>query len=334
MDCASCRAILEELLRGELPARQEAEARSHLAQCASCRAVHMPMLRAAEASAAPAAPRRASHLRWGLHALSLLRRKATGRSSPAFSPPPSGMLARLARAPQVAMGSVMLLIVLVGLWSLPQLTRRQGIRFSSSGLESQQPNRPAAIPETDTSAALAGAVANAGAQAKPSDAMASASSDGMTPTAAKASRRDQADARRKNDLESALQHYQAREYALSTPLFSRALITATSPADQAKALLYLARAERALGHCDRAVNSYATLVRVHPGKGEALAALREGVACYDRLAEPGRAQRLLEQAASSSELATGARSLLSQRSSGSAHKTSASGHSDSSARPD
>ena len=85
-------------------------------------------------------------------------------------------------------------------------------------------------------------------------------------------------------------------------------------------LLYLARAERALGHCERAINSYATLVRAHATQAEALAALREGVACYDQMAEPALAQHLLEQATQSPELAPSARRLLSQRASGGARK--------------
>jgi lipopolysaccharide biosynthesis regulator YciM len=92
-------------------------------------------------------------------------------------------------------------------------------------------------------------------------------------------------------------------------------------AEQARALLYLARSERALGQCERAVDSYTTLVRSHPAMSEALAALREGVACYDRLSEPGHAQRLLEEAASTPALAAGARSLLVQRAAASGRKS-------------
>jgi cytochrome c-type biogenesis protein CcmH/NrfG len=134
----------------------------------------------------------------------------------------------------------------------------------------------------------------------------------------------QSDSARASDLEAGLVHYHAHEYAEATPLFSRALVGASTSAEQAMTLLYLARAERALGHCDRAVNSYATLVRVHPKKAEAAAALREGVACYDDMSEPARAQHLLEQAATAPGLAVDARRILAQRA-GTGRKAAAAG---------
>ncbi|HEX4355708.1 MAG TPA: hypothetical protein VHZ95_22430, partial [Polyangiales bacterium] len=84
---------------------------------------------------------------------------------------------------------------------------------------------------------------------------------------------------------------------------------------------YLARTERALGHCDRAVNSYDTLVRVHPGRPEAKSALHEAVSCYERLSQPGKVWRLLEQASQTRELSAEARGM-SQRS-GTTRKASA-----------
>jgi len=208
-------------------------------------------------------------------------------------------------APQVAMGSVMLLIVLVGLWSLPQLTRRGASRFGAS-LQSERVHRPR--PEVDVAAA---------AVPPPNQLTAPAPAERTGDPRAHAARRAQPTAALKtnlpkSDLDSAMQHYRAREYALATPLFSRALISATSSSDQTKALLYLARAERALGHCDRAVNSYDTLVHIHPSRGEARAALREAVACYTRLGEPGRAERLLQHAAATPQLETSARSIASR----------------------
>jgi TolA-binding protein len=234
-----------------------------------------------------------------------------------------GLLGRLAMAPQVAMGTVMLLIVLVGLWSLPQLTRRHGPLYRS-GADSVRVHRPNA--ETDTSAALADTTqrsagserelesdsgAASAAQARAAGAPASA-----PPTAAKAATRREVVAgekQAKRDFESAMQHYRARDYPLATAFLTRALGSLASSADQAQALLYLARAERAQGHCERALNSYGTLVRSHSAKVEARAALREAVACCDRLGQPARATQLLEQAKASVPLASTAQNILSQR---------------------
>src|SRR5262245_26464800 len=127
MECHECEPLLDELLRGELPARREAEARSHLAVCPSCRAKHMRRLRIAETTATlMPSPKLERTTRTGV----FWRWRRSSNDTPA---PPSkarlGLLGRVATAPQVAMGTVMSLIVLVGLWSLPQLTRRRSPRF-------------------------------------------------------------------------------------------------------------------------------------------------------------------------------------------------------------
>jgi tetratricopeptide (TPR) repeat protein len=322
MDCAGCEAILDELRRGDLPARIEAEARSHLAQCPRCRAAHMRLLRVEAETSTPARPAAQSpHSRARRAILRFLR------PQPKALPPPNAppltaygalrdLLGRWAMAPQVAMGTVMLLIVLVGLWSLPQLTRRHAVPFRASP-SSERVDAPK--PETDTSAALSGSSEVRTAAAVSGD----RGADEPTRTPAEEARKDSQAATKdppKDDLASALQHYRAHEYALATPLFSRALLSTASPADQATALLYLARSERAVGHCDRAVNSYDTLVRMHPGRVEAKAALHEAVGCYDRLAQHGRSWKLLEQASQTRELAAEARSISAQRAGSSAHK--------------
>jgi hypothetical protein len=310
MDCTDCEALLDDLLGDELPARCEAEVRSHLAGCPGCRAKHMQRLRVVELTAAPKQLPALKRLSWPSRLWRWLRPTRTSPQTSASL----GLLGRLATAPQVAMSTVMLLIVLVGLWALPQLTRRRTPRFDDGAVP-----LAARSPATDVSA-------TANPDASPTRALTNASRDetstnaarsGQVPSTAadtKPAPSGSANAQRhKLDLAAGLAHYRAREYALATPLFSRALVSASSSSEEAMTLLYLARAERALGHCDRAVNSYTTLVRVHAAKAEALAALREGVACYDQLAEPAVAQHLLEQAAATPELSVGARSLLSQR---------------------
>jgi hypothetical protein len=272
----------------------------------------MRLLRADAETALPSpATTRSARFRSGFAWMRVLRPRPKARTSEVPARPATshgaaalGLLGRLAMAPQVAMGTVMLLIVLVGLWSLPQLTRRHASRFRSS-VQSERVNRPR--PETDTAAI----------SAAPIHAPGEGQMERVVDPRSHALRKPQPSAAaakglHKSDLDTAMQHYRAREYALATPLFSRALVGATSSSDETKALLYLARAERALGHCDRAVNSYDTLVRIHPGKAEARAALREAVACYTRLGEAGRGQRLLDHAAETPELATSARNIVAQ----------------------
>jgi Tfp pilus assembly protein PilF len=272
----------------------------------------MRQLRVEAETTVPAAPStRADRLRLGLAWMRWLRPRSKAGASTVSPRALSshgaalGLLGRLATAPQVAMGTVMLLIVLVGLWSLPQLTRRGASRFGAS-LQSERVHRPR--PDTDVSAASAGLQNQVPAPAQlehPADPRQHLGRRAQPSAAAKA-------ALPKSDLELAMQHYRAREYALATPLFSRALISASASHDQTTALLYLARAERALGHCDRAVNSYDTLVHIHPGKIEARAALREAVVCYTKLGEPQRAHRLLEHAAATPQLESSARNIASQ----------------------
>ena len=268
----------------------------------------MQRLRVLELTAAPRQLPALQRLSWPSRLWRLLRPTRTHKESAGSL----GLLGRLATAPQVSMSTVMLLIVLVGLWSLPQLTGRRGSRFDDVAPPLAAVSRAATAGEPDASARAL----TSGSHDETSTHAASADHAFPSPMAAGAEPDPAENARRhKSDLTAGLAHYRAREYALAAPLFSRALISASSGAEEAMTLLYLARAERALGHCERAVNSYATLVRVHPAKAEALAALREGMGCYDQLAEPGQAQRLLEQATSTPELATGARSLLLQRAS-------------------
>jgi len=310
MDCPHCEALLPDLLRDELPARCEAEVRSHLAACPGCRAKHMQRLRVVELTAAPKQLPALKRLSWPKRLWRVLRPTRT-RPERAAS---LGLLGRLATAPQVAMSTSMLLIVLVGLWALPQLTRRRGTRFDDTAPPLARTGAPAAAAQAiDGNAPRA---LTSGSRDETSTHAASSGLTALSPTAA-GNRAELADSEQqhKHDLAAGLAHYRAREYALATPLFSRALVSATSSSEEAMTLLYLARAERALGHCERAVSSYATLVRVHPAQAEALAALREGVACYDQLAEPARAQHLLEHATQTPELSAGARSLLSQRAS-------------------
>ena len=87
-------------------------------------------------------------------------------------------------------------------------------------------------------------------------------------------------------------------------------------AQRAAALLYLARSERALGRCDRAIRAYETLVRSYGSSQQSSSALSEGVACYDQLGNSAAATRLLEHANSVPSLSVQASKALQDRSSG------------------
>ena len=321
MNCTQCVELLEDLLRGELPARREAAARSHLAGCQKCRAMHMQHLRVAELNAATLHRPMLTRLAWPRRAWRWLFPHApASKSNDGASPVRLGLLGRLPMIPQVATGTVMLLIVLAGLWSLPQLTQRRAMsHFAERTERAEDEARPAARVLSEPAPSERAPGEQASANIPPAEtATHAASTPGRLnppPPAAgiEATEQSSGDAHRRSDLEAALVHYHAHEYAQATPLFSRAIVGATNGSELAMTLLYLARSERALGHCERAVNSYSTLVRVHSERAESLAALREGVACYDSMSSPGRAQHLLEQAATNRSLSAAARSLLTQR---------------------
>src|ERR1700748_137490 len=107
MDCPDCESILDELLRGELPARREAEARSHLAICPGCRAKHMRRLRIAEMTAVPKTTPAFTRLTWPSRLWRRLRPKPPAIDESPDASARLGLLGRVATAPQVAMGSVM-----------------------------------------------------------------------------------------------------------------------------------------------------------------------------------------------------------------------------------
>ena len=270
----------------------------------------MQRLRVAELNAATREQPLFTRLAWPRRAWRWLFPHApTPKSSNGTSPPVRlGLVGRLPMIPQVATGTVMLLIVLGGLWSLPQLTQRRVMsHFAEEGADGEA--RPITrAPGEQASANIPPAETSTHAASIPGRLNPPPPAAGI-----EATEQSIGDAHRRSDLEAALVHYHAHEYAQATPLFSRAVVGATHGTELAMTLLYLARSERALGHCERAVNSYTTLVRAHSEHAEALAALREGVACYDIMSSPGRAQHLLEQAAATRSLSAAARSLLIQR---------------------
>lgn len=113
-----------------------------------------------------------------------------------------------------------------------------------------------------------------------------------------------------------VERYRAEDYTAASQLFSRMLESSAPSAQRAAALLYLARSERALGHCDRAIRAYETLVRSYGSAQQSSIALSEGVACFDQLGDAAGAQRLLEHATSVPSLSAQATQRLHDRSTG------------------
>jgi TolA-binding protein len=113
-----------------------------------------------------------------------------------------------------------------------------------------------------------------------------------------------------------VERYRAADYAAAAKLFSRMLESSSPSAQRPAALLYLARSERALGRCDRAIRAYETLVRSYGSAQQSALALAEGVGCFDKLGDAAGAQRLLEHATSIPSLSAQATKALHDRSAG------------------
>jgi tetratricopeptide (TPR) repeat protein len=114
-------------------------------------------------------------------------------------------------------------------------------------------------------------------------------------------------------FQAGVERYRAEDYAAAAQLFARMLESTAPSGQRASALLYLARSERALGRCDRAIRAYETLVRSYGSAQQSASALPEGVACYDQLGDSAGAIRLLEHATSVPTLAALANKALHDR---------------------
>jgi hypothetical protein len=131
MDCRTCQPTLLDLANGELAPELAESAREHLRGCAGCSA-DLAKLRAGVALSRqlpwvePPADLTARILANAQqHAQAKAQRSATReRAQVGFVQGVLDFVARVASARQVAMATVMLLIVAVGLWQLPELQRR------------------------------------------------------------------------------------------------------------------------------------------------------------------------------------------------------------------
>jgi TolA-binding protein len=392
MDCARCEPVLLDLCYGELSPALEREVRGHVADCATCRKA----LARLESGQALARQLPEESVPPELTARIMKHARAHGRKrawSFRIAQDWFEAIARVAMTRQVAMATLSLVIVCVGLWSLPELTRRRDSRnLVAEGEGPSHDVAPAPLPPSAAEAAeqpaelaRAGAPKAAGApkgrgEAGPaaarraerpeSTALARAESKQRERTADKRSALEpdlaapalsapaaepelledqqvadalaerrarsenvqapaastaEADAPRlgaaapattaslEDIFKAGLERYRTGDYVAAVQLLSRMLESSAPSGQRAPALLYLARSERALGRCDRAIRAYETLVRSYGSSQQSAAALLEGVECYDRLGEPVGAQRLLEHATSVPLLATQASRALHER---------------------
>ncbi|HEX7477061.1 MAG TPA: hypothetical protein VF331_04600, partial [Polyangiales bacterium] len=123
MDCQSCEAVLLDLVYGELASHVQSEARAHLTRCAQCQAVFERL--SADKHLAQQLPQEDPPA--GLSQRLMQAARAQPVVQPARRSPFEGwgeMLRRFAFSRQVAMATMMVLILAVGLLSLPQLSHR------------------------------------------------------------------------------------------------------------------------------------------------------------------------------------------------------------------
>ena len=130
MDCRTCQPTLIDLLHGELAIDAAEEAEAHLKQCQSCRSAfdklslgiraarNLPLMDPPQAVGARLMQLAEEHA----NAAAVLRRQQA-RKPPRAWQSLLEFVGRFAMARQVGMATLMLLIVAVGLWSLPQLER-------------------------------------------------------------------------------------------------------------------------------------------------------------------------------------------------------------------
>jgi hypothetical protein len=126
MDCQRCESLLLDLAYGELSSTDEVEARAHLARCAQCGNALERI--SAGLALAKQMPMEAPPTSLGDSVMRAARAQLAEPTASAGSTLLEriiDVLRRFSMARQVQMATVMLLIVVVGLWSVPELTRRR-----------------------------------------------------------------------------------------------------------------------------------------------------------------------------------------------------------------
>jgi hypothetical protein len=130
MDCRTCEPTLIDLVHSELATDAAREAHAHLATCASCRASFETLVAATKLAAQLPMVEPPPHVATRAMQLAEAHARDVAARQRAVAPQPTpwqallDFVGRLATRPQVAMATIMVLIVAVGFWSLPRLRRQ------------------------------------------------------------------------------------------------------------------------------------------------------------------------------------------------------------------
>lgn len=130
MDCRTCEPTLIDLVHSELATDAAREAHAHLATCASCRASFETLVAATKLAAQLPLVEPPPHVATRVMELAEAHARDVAARQRVVAPQPTpwqallDFVGRLATRPQVAMATIMVLIVAVGFWSLPRLRRQ------------------------------------------------------------------------------------------------------------------------------------------------------------------------------------------------------------------
>lgn len=149
MDCRTCEPTLIDLVHSELATDAAREAHAHLATCASCRTSFETLVAATRLAAQLPVVEPPPHVAARVMELAEAHARDVAARQRVATPQPTpwqallDFVGRLATRPQVAMATIMVLIVAVGFWSLPRL-RRQASPAVASVVVNPEPEGEAA----------------------------------------------------------------------------------------------------------------------------------------------------------------------------------------------
>jgi hypothetical protein len=127
MDCRTCEPTLIDLVHSELATDAAREAHAHLATCATCRTSFETLVAATRLAAQLPVVEPPPHVAARVMELAEAHARDVAARQRVAAPQPTpwqallDFVGRLATRPQVAMATIMVLIVAVGFWSLPRL---------------------------------------------------------------------------------------------------------------------------------------------------------------------------------------------------------------------
>ena len=133
MDCEHCQSLLLELASGDLDPERSAQARAHTQDCEGCSAELQRLQRALDLSSALPIEDPPEHLTTRVLELAQAHSRSLHAMATLPAPRPSPLqqlldaVARLATSRQVAMATVVLVVLAAGVWTVPKLTHRREV---------------------------------------------------------------------------------------------------------------------------------------------------------------------------------------------------------------